>query len=403
MARDSDQDPKLQNLINDDIELSIIMPCLNEAETLETCILKAQNFLRKYEVSGEIIIGDNGSTDGSQAIAERCGARVVDVPTRGYGAALYYATRTARGRYGIMADSDDSYDFSNLMPFVEKLREGYDLVMGNRFAGGIAPGAMPWKNRYIGNPILSGLGRLFFRAPVRDFHCGLRGFTLVAFNEMNLATRGMEYASEMVVKAVLKDMKVTEVPTTLSPDGRTRPPHLSPWRDGWRHLRFLLLFSPRWLFLYPGLLLTLFCLVLGGWIWIEPRELGPFTLDIHTLLYAAIGVVIGFQAISFYLLSRIFASRQGLLPPSKGFEHTLVNVGLEWTVVAGFLVALAGMGGLLYAIAEWRSVGFGGLNPSDTMRVVIPAGLATILGLNLVLNGLFMGMLKLPLRMSEHD
>ena len=235
------------------IELSIIMPCLNEAETLEVCVRKALAYLDRSGITGEVIVGDNGSTDGSQDIALRCGASVVDIPLRGYGAALYGATLAARGKYIVMGDSDDSYDFSNLDPFVAKLREGYDLVMGNRFAGGIKLGAMPWKNRYIGNPILSTIGKMLFRCPAGDFHCGLRGYSKEAFTRMDLRTTGMEFASEMVIKATLNRMKITEVPTTLSPDGRSRPPHLRPYRDGWRHLRFMLLFSPNWLFLYPGL------------------------------------------------------------------------------------------------------------------------------------------------------
>ena len=239
------------------VELSIVMPCLNEAETLARCIGKATRFLDESGVAGEIVIGDNGSTDGSIEIAERHGARVVDVPIRGYGAAVYHAALAAKGRYVIMGDADDSYDFSALAPLVAKLRDGYDVVMGNRFLGGIRPGAMPWKNRYIGNPILSSIGRLFFRCPARDFHCGLRGFSADAFRRMDLRTTGMEFASEMVIRATLLGMRITEVPTTLDPDGRSRPPHLRPWRDGWRHLRFMLLFSPRWLFLIPGLALML--------------------------------------------------------------------------------------------------------------------------------------------------
>ena len=290
------------------------MPCLNEAETLETCIRKARDFLERHGVRGEIVIGDNGSTDGSQEIARRCGARVVDVKVRGYGAALYHATLAARGKYVIMGDSDDSYDFSDLMPLLKELRAGRDLVMGNRFPGGIKPGAMPWKNRYLGNPILSGLGRLFFKCPVRDFHCGLRGYSAEAFRRMDLQTTGMEFASEMVIKATLLGMDVAEAPTTLSPDGRSRPPHLRPWRDGWRHLRFMLLYSPRWLFLYPGLLLMLLGLGVGAWLLPQPRQVGGTVLDVHTLLYAAAAVLLGFQTCMFAVLARAFAASRKLLP-----------------------------------------------------------------------------------------
>jgi glycosyltransferase involved in cell wall biosynthesis len=254
------------------VELSIVMPCLNEAETLETCISKARSFLERSGISGEIVIGDNGSTDGSQEIARRCGARVVNVQTRGYGAALYSATIAARGKYCVMGDSDDSYDFSNLIEFIEKLRAGADLVMGNRFLGGIAEGAMPWQNRYIGNPLLTGIGRFLFRCPSRDFHCGLRAFSRDAFLRMDLRTTGMEFASEMVIKATLMGMKIVEVPTRLSPAGRARPPHLRPYRDGWRHLRFMLLFSPNWLFLYPSAIPSFFC-------WLCDIRIAPLVND----------------------------------------------------------------------------------------------------------------------------
>src|SRR6185437_13787027 len=246
------------------IELSIVMPCLNEAETLGECIRKASACLDNNGICGEILVGDNGSTDGSRELAGLLGARVVAVPLRGYGAAIYHASLAARGRYVIVGDSDDSYDFTGLMPFVDKLRAGYDLVMGNRFLGGIKPGAMPWKNRYLGNPALTSIGRLFFRSPASDFHCGLRGYRLDAFNDLDLRMTGMEFASEMVIKATLKGKRIAEVPTTLSPDGRSHRSQLRPWRAGWRHLRFMLLFSPNWLFFYPGAALILLGALLGG-------------------------------------------------------------------------------------------------------------------------------------------
>ena len=294
-----------------EFELTIVMPCLNEAETLEICIRKAQSFLEKNAINGEVLIGDNGSTDGSQEIARRNGARVVDVPVRGYGAALFHASLAACSKYVVMGDSDDSYDFTNLMPFLEKLREGYELVMGNRFKGGIKPGAMPWKNRYIGNPVLSGIGIVLFSCPVSDFHCGLRAYTVEAFRKMDLRTTGMEFASEMVIKATLLKMRIAEVPTTLSPDGRSRPPHLRPWRDGWRHLRFMFLCSPRWLFLYPGLAMIAAGLGLGAWLLPSRREVFGVELDVHTLLYAAIAVVVGFQAVAFALFARVFRAFAG--------------------------------------------------------------------------------------------
>jgi len=297
-----------------DIELSIVMPCLNEAETLERCILKARSFLERNRVAGEVVVGDNGSTDGSQEIARRCGAVVVEVPVRGYGAALRGAVAVARGKYCIMGDSDDSYDFSELSPFLDRLRAGADLVMGNRFLGGIAPDAMPWKNRYIGNPVLSGIGRFLFKAPTKDFHCGLRGFSKDAFERMDLRTTGMEFASEMVIKATLMKMNVVEAPTTLSPDGRSRPPHLRPYRDGWRHLRFMALFSPNWLFLYPGLSLIALGLALGGVLLAHPVYVGGVRFSVDTLIYCVTMIEVGFQAVLFALLSRTYAIQEGLFP-----------------------------------------------------------------------------------------
>ncbi len=268
-----------------DVELTIVMPCLNEAETLESCIKKALYFIENSRIRGEIVVADNGSADGSQGIARRCGARVVDVPIRGYGAALYYGILAAHGKYCVIGDSDDSYDFSRLDFFIKELRTGADLVMGNRFLGTIAPGAMPWQNRYIGNPVLTWIGRFLFYCPVGDFHCGLRAFSKGAFLKMDLRTTGMEFASEMVIKATLMKMKIVEVPTTLSPDGRSRPPHLRPYRDGWRHLRFMLLFSPNWLFLYPGLALMAVGFVVGLILFVHPIYVGDVRLSIDTLIY----------------------------------------------------------------------------------------------------------------------
>src|SRR5690349_6704397 len=296
------------------IELSILMPCLNEAETLATCIKKAQKALEDLNVDGEVVVADNGSTDGSPDIAASLGARVVHVAEKGYGSALLGGIKAARGKYIIMGDADDSYDFTNLGPFLEKLRAGYELVMGNRFKGGIAPRAMPPLHKYLGNPVLTGIGRVFFRSPCGDFHCGLRGFSKAAIQRLDLRTRGMEFASETVVKASLHGLRITEVPTTLSVDGRSRPPHLNTWRDGWRHLRFLLLYSPRWLFLYPGLLLMLVGAVVSGWLLVGPRVVDGITFDIHTFLYAAMAIVIGYQTVIFAIFTKVFAITEGLLP-----------------------------------------------------------------------------------------
>jgi glycosyltransferase involved in cell wall biosynthesis len=324
------------------IELSIIMPCLNEAETIGRCIEKAKRWLEQSGVIGEIIIGDNGSTDGSQDIAVSYGARIIDIPQRGYGAALFGATMAAQGKYIIMGDSDDSYDFSNLSPFLEKLQSGYDLVMGNRFKGGIQAEAMPWKNRYIGNPLLTGIGRLLFNSQIGDFHCGLRGFSKAAFMRMDLHTTGMEYASEMVIKAALLGMQIAEVPTTLSKDGRSRPPHLRPWRDGWRHLRFMLLFSPRWLFIYPGIAISLLGLVLFILLLKGPIQINKVYFDIHTMVFAGITTLIGYMLLVFGSITRIIGISLGLLPPKRILDYLSGKPILEIGSLLGVISMLTG-------------------------------------------------------------
>ena len=377
------------------IELSIVMPCLNEAETLETCIRKAQRALHEHGISGEIVVADNGSTDGSQLIAARQGARVVDVAAKGYGNALMGGIKASRGAFIIMGDADDSYDFTDIRPFVDKLREGYDLVMGNRFKGGIRPGAMPPLHRYLGNPVLSGLGRLFFSSPCGDFHCGLRGFTRAAIERMSLRTTGMEFASELVVKATLCDMKIGEVPVTLSPDGRSRPPHLRSWRDGWRHLRFLLMYSPRWLFLYPGFALVIIGIATGLWLLPGPRQVGGVTFDVHTLVYSAAAIFIGFQSILFALLARIFAVTEGLVPPDPQLEKLFRIVDLEKGIIVGGVTMLAGLVASFYALSEWGRRLFGPLDPTQTLRVVIPAVVALTLGCQITLSSFFFSILGL--------
>jgi glycosyltransferase involved in cell wall biosynthesis len=383
------------------LELTILMPCLNEAETLARCIDKAMSFLQRSGIRGEVVIADNGSTDGSQALAREHGARVVDVPIRGYGAALYAGASAALGTYVIMGDSDDSYDFSKLEFFVENLRKGDDLVMGNRFKGGVMPGAMPFKNRYLGNPVLSGLGRLFFRSPIGDFHCGLRGFSKAAFLKMELKTTGMEFASEMVIKARLLGMKVSEVPTVLHKDGRSRPPHLRPWRDGWRHLRFMLLYSPRWLFLYPGLALGALGLALLVRLWIGPWFILGVGLDVHTMLYAAAMVLLGYQAVLFAAFSRSFAIEEGLLPPSETVLRLFKVINLEVGLVVGVLLTLLGGVATVAAVNAWGQVDFGALDASRTLRLVIPAVLSMVLGLQTILASFFLSMLGLRLRRGE--
>ncbi|MGC8886189.1 MAG: glycosyltransferase family 2 protein [Verrucomicrobiia bacterium] len=378
---------------NEPVELSIIMPCLNEAKTIGICIKKAQGFLEKYGIKGEIVIGDNGSTDGSKEIAKSLGARVVEVPIRGYGAALMGAINAARGKYIIMGDSDDSYDFTNLMPFLEKLREGYDLVMGNRFMGGIKPGAMPFLNKYLGNPVLSGLGRLFFKTNIGDFHCGIRGFAKEAVKKMDLQTTGMEFASEMVVKASLLNMRVCEVPTTLSPDGRGRPPHLRRWRDGWRHLRFMLLYSPRWLFLYPGLVLMIIGILTSAWLLPSPRKVGNLVFDIHTLLYGSFAILIGYQIILFAVFTKVFAIAEGLLPPDERMTRAFKYIKLETGLLVGSVLSVAGLAGSIYSVICWQKTGFGPLQPSEMLRMIIPSIIALMLGIQTIFSSFFLSVL----------
>ena len=380
----------------DPYELTILMPCLNEAETLASCIQKAKQFLTTEQVQGEILIADNGSTDGSQEIARAQGARVISVPLRGYGAALKSGIQAAQGRYIIMGDADDSYNFLNLRPFITKLREGYDLVMGNRFKGGILDGAMPFLNRYLGNPVLSSLGRIFFKTDIGDFHCGLRGFHRDRFLDLDLQGDGMEFASEMVVKATLQKFQITEVPTQLFPDGRSRRPHLRPWRDGWRHLRLLLLFSPRWLFFYPGLFLLLLGFSLMSVLITGPVEIGRIHLDIHTMLFSGLFMIAGLQAVCFSVFAKLIANFHLNLPASRTHVQRLLNM---FTLERGLTVSLScifiGASGACYIFWYWLHQAFGPLAPTHVMRILIPSITFLILGIELMFASFFMGLLGL--------
>lgn len=352
------------------IELTVLMPCLNEAETISICVVKARHFLERSGVAGEVLVADNGSTDGSQALAERAGARVVPVDRKGYGAALAGGIDAARGRFIIMGDADDSYDFLNLQKFVDALRDGADLVMGNRFQGGVAPGAMPPLHKYLGNPVLSFLGRLFFRIPVGDFHCGLRGFRAESIRGLGLQTSGMEFASEMVVKASLSRLKIVETPTTLSPDGRTRSPHLNTWRDGWRHLRFLLLHSPRWLFLYPALALIALGMTLVGLTSVYDFNLTPgVSLGVHSLLVGCFATLVGSQLLSFAVLARQHAASEKVLPASAhGAVLNFLSLERILQIAAALLVlGLAGVGG---SVAIWAGSSFGPLQEGPVLRLL---------------------------------
>ncbi len=383
---------------NNDLELTVVMPCLDEAETLSVCIEKAMNSLRKNNIKGEVLIADNGSTDGSQKIATELGARVVQVQEKGYGSALIGGIMSAKGSYVIMGDADDSYDFSSLLPFVEKLREGYELVMGNRFMGGISPGAMPPLHKYLGNPVLTGIGRVLFRSPSGDFHCGLRGFRRSSILKLDLRTTGMEFASEMVVKATLNNLRIAEVPTTLTPDGRSRAPHLRSWRDGWRHLRFMLLYSPKWLFLYPGILLILGGVIAGLWLLPGSRDVGFLSFNTSTLLYAAMAIIVGFQAMTFALFTKCFAMMEGLLPKDEAFTRFIDNLSLEFGLIVGGCLLVGGFLVSIYAVFFWGARSFGPFEITDFLRIIIPAVTLITLGFQTMLTSFFLSILCLKHR-----
>jgi glycosyltransferase involved in cell wall biosynthesis len=384
-------------------EVTILMPCLNEAETLGTCITKAKEYLDRSGIAGEILIADNGSDDGSIGIAEEAGARVVHVAQRGYGNALIAGIQSAQGSYVIMGDADDSYDFGDLDDFVRALRNGADLVMGNRFQGGIAPGAMPPLHRYLGNPVLSKIGRLFFRSKIGDFHCGLRGFRRDRILALDLHSGGMEFASEMVVKATLEGLDVQEVPTTLSPDGRSRPPHLRTWHDGWRHLRFLLIYSPRWLFFYPGIVLCALAILLGILVESTTVRIGGVTLGVDTLVVCYALLIIGFQSVIFAVLTKKYGTNEGFLPPNPTFERILRQVSFERGVVMGMILFVVGVVGLVVAVLRWKTVGFGSLNPTQELNIVIPSVALLTIGSQGALASAFLSVLEIRRRSVATD
>jgi len=382
-------------LNENNLELTILMPCLNEAETIAICIKKAFSFLKEHNINGEVLIADNGSTDGSKEIALNLNARVIDVLERGYGSALIRGGEEALGKYVIMGDCDDSYDFTNLMPIVERLRAGDDLVMGNRFKGGIAKGAMPPLHRYLGNPVLSGIGKLFFKCPINDFHCGLRGYNTERMNKLGLRTIGMEYASEMVVQATINGYKISEVPVKLSPDGRSRPPHLRSWHDGWRHLKFLLIHSPNWLFLYPGLFLVIAGIILGILILISPLNIFGITFDINTLLYSAAFIISGINLILFHIYTKIYAVHAKFIKVDKGF---LAKINAETCALFGLFAILLGIAITILAFVLWGKESFGKLDPLKFMRITIPAMTLILLGFQLLFSGFFIDILRIKIK-----
>jgi hypothetical protein len=377
------------------MELTVVIPCLNEAETVATCVSKAVTFIEQSGIDGEVVVADNGSSDGSRQLAADAGARVVPVNDKGYGNALIGGIRAAHGEYVVMGDADDSYDFTKLMPFVEELRKGADLVMGNRFKGGIEPGAMPTLHKYLGNPALSFIGRLFFRSNIGDFHCGLRGFRRDSVLALNLQATGMEFASEMVVKATLARQKIVEVPTRLAKDGRSRPPHLRTWRDGWRHLRFLLLFSPRWLFFAPGMVMIVLGLIIGGATAAGPITIGDVTFDVDTLVAASGIVIIGFQSVLFWLFTRAYASSEGFLPESPRAEKVLAWLNLERILIFGGVIGLAGLVGMIFSIAFWQTHSFSRLDYEHALRLMVPSVTALTLSIQAILGCFFLSILDI--------
>lgn len=379
----------------EEIELSILMPCLNEAETLEACIQKALSFLRRSTIDGEIIVADNGSTDGSDGIALRAGVRLVKIAHTGYGSAIRGGIAAARGRFVIIGDADGSYDFSSLDGFMSALRGGADLVLGNRFRGGIAPGAMPIHHKYFGNPALSGLGNLFFRSKAKDFHCGLRGFRKAAIVSLELDTTGFEFSSEMIVKASLHGLEIEEVPTTLVPDGRGRRPHLRSWHDGWRNLRFLLLYSPRWLFFYPGLTLITIGLISMLLFLPGPVRVGNAILETNSLLYSGVSVLLGLQFVIFSVFTKIFGINAGLLPEDPRLDRLLAVFTLERGLICAASLLILGLLGTGYALNMWRAASFGPLDAVLVGRVTVPSVTALACGLQIGLSSFFVSILQI--------
>ena len=379
-------------------ELTVVLPCLNERETVGTCVQKAIAALKKEGIHGEVIVADNGSTDGSVELAETQGARVVHVDHRGYGNALRGGIQEARSTYVLMADSDDSYDFTHIPRFIEQLRNGSDLVMGNRFLGGIRDGAMPPLHRYLGNPVLTAIGRLFFRSPSRDFHCGIRAFRKDSYERMDIRSTGMEFASEMVVKASLLRMKVSEVPTTLSPDGRSHPPHLRTWHDGWRHLRFLLMYSPRWLFLLPGIASIVVGLATCIWLMPGPRRVGGIVFDFHTLAYGFGAILVGFQLLAFAVFTKVFAITEGLLPQDPRLNRMFEYIKLETGLLVGALCVALGVVGSLLAVSTWARSSFGPITSDNLLRLVMLSVFALILGPQIIFSSFFLSILGLRRR-----
>lgn len=374
------------------VDVSVVIPCLNEANSIGICVEKALGAFCAAGLRGEVVVADNGSTDGSIEIAEKLGARVVRVPERGYGSALRAGIAAARGAFIVMGDADDSYDFSEVPRFVEKWKQGSDVVMGNRFRGEIKRGAMPWHHKYIGNPALSSMLNLFFRTGIGDSHCGMRGFTRAVYNRMELRSTGMEFASEFVIKAAQLGAKISEIPITLWPDKRGRPPHLRSFRDGWRHLRFMLLYAPNWLFLLPGASFLVCGFVLVFWLLPGPRELTPrITLDVHTMIFGVIFTLLGAQILSIGAFAKVFSyaerfDRSGTV----SLKRVLKRVTLESGLLLGSALFLIGFAGCAWVTWQWVASGFG---PLAQVRQVLFWAMWLFLGLQIIFASFFLSML----------
>ncbi len=374
--------------MDDHLELSVLLPCLNEAKTIQVCVRKSLSQIKLLGIKGEVVVADNGSTDGSQGLARAAGARVIDVLERGYGSALRNGIEAAHGRWVIMADSDDSYALDDLKPFLDEMAKGNQLVIGNRFLGGIADGAMPFLHRRIGNPVLSAVGRIFFKVPCRDFHCGMRAFDRKAVLSLDLRTSGMEFASEMLVRASIEGFRISEVPTTLSPDGRDRAPHLRTWRDGWRHLRFLLLYSPRWLFFYPGIFLSFFgamgVILLGT---VATISLGAVQFGIQTQILLAGALLVGQQLMWFAIIAKVFAVRNGLHRQDRRVDYWLSLLSVERCLLIGGSTIAVGLIGIFFGVSEWAKTSFGQLEPLSSMRLAVTYVAAMVIGTQTVFSG----------------
>jgi glycosyltransferase involved in cell wall biosynthesis len=376
-------------------ELTILLPCLNEAKTIGKCIERAQKLLSDNRIDGEILVSDNGSTDGSQDISRNLGAKVVSCPVRGYGVALQFGIERAAGAFILMGDADDSYHFDEALPMIEKLREGYDICMGTRLKGKIMDSAMPFLNRYLGTPVITVLGRIFFQIRLSDYNCGLRAFRKSTILGLNLVTTGMEWASEMIIKAKLEGLRMTEVPVTLFKDGRNRPPHLRRWRDGWRHIRFMLLHSPKWLFIIPGIMMIVTGFLGEVFLLRGMFKIGKVNFDVHTLLVMAFILILGVQVVFTGIFAKLYTYITGILPFDEKFDRKVKRLTLEKLLVLCIIIGSVGLGGFLFTLWQWYKVNFSALNYQVTMRQLIPSLTLLAVSVQGMFNGFMLSILFL--------